>query len=81
MLSPEQSATFVSTPVLILNGTKDRHTTVSDAKRLFHAFQGPKQLELFEGAGHVDLLNFDQALYEAKVSEFLLQLLPESPND
>ncbi len=76
-LSPMRSAGFVSTPVLILNGTADRHTTVRDADRLLGAFQGEKNVAWFEGASHVDLYSYDNVLYEATVSEFIRKHLPK----
>jgi len=39
-------------PVLIIGGTADTNTTVSDTKALYGAASGPKQLWLLPGVGH-----------------------------
>lgn len=62
-------------PVLVMAGTHDRHTTQAETERLFSAAPEPKQLVLFEGATHQDLLRYDPARYEAEVLGFLDPLL------
>ena len=57
-------------PVLIAAGDCDRHTTLPETMRLFQAANNPKQLVVFEGAAHQDLLAFDPGRYD-KVLDFL----------
>ena len=42
-------------PVLILSGAEDRHTTVSDTQRLYDAANQPKALWIVEDAAHINL--------------------------
>jgi uncharacterized protein len=61
----------IGAPVLIVNGTHDRHISIEDARALFAAASRPKELWAVEGAGHVDLYAFAKAQYERHVGDFL----------
>jgi uncharacterized protein len=84
-LSPEQLRPIVAlpnmhTPVLIAAGADDKRTTLAETQRIFAAANAPKALWVVEGAGHVDLHDFDAATYEAKIPTFLaLYLRPLQP--
>jgi len=58
-------------PLLIVHGTEDRHTTLAEAQRLFAAAKPPKDFLAVPGAAHVDLYAFDKEAYERKVGAFL----------
>jgi len=58
-------------PVLIAVGELDQHTTLAETERLFGAALLPKQLVVFEGAEHVDLLEHDAEKYSNAVLPFL----------
>ena len=60
--------TRVDEPVLIAQGTEDRVISVDHGRRLFGFAGEPKQLAIFEGAGHSDL--WDRGLW-ATVLDFL----------
>jgi uncharacterized protein len=66
----------INTPVLLVNGTDDSHTTIEEARAGFAAAAQPKELWVVEGAGHVDLHEFAPAEYERRVGEFIARYLP-----
>lgn len=70
-LSPMLEAASVTVPTLVLSGEHDLHTTVSDVKQLYEPLPKPKRLVFFEGAGHVDLEQFDSKQYWRIVEAFL----------
>jgi pimeloyl-ACP methyl ester carboxylesterase len=70
-LRPAQAIRRIRSPVLILNGTEDRRTTVQDAVELFGNAPKPKTLVWVEGAGHTDLFEFNRALYGEVMLRFL----------
>jgi len=61
--------------VLILYGSVDRHAKPSEARALFAAAQGPKEIREFSGAAHVDLHRFDRTKYEKCVGDFLAKYI------
>lgn len=74
-LRPIDRISTLHAPVLIVAGTKDRHTSVAETKHIFAAASEPKELWLVEGAAHVDLHAFNPQAYESRVSNFLLKYL------
>jgi fermentation-respiration switch protein FrsA (DUF1100 family) len=54
--------------VLVAGGDCDAHTTLPETERLFQAACEPKQLVIFEGAAHNDLLAYDHAKYREIVA-------------
>jgi fermentation-respiration switch protein FrsA (DUF1100 family) len=65
-------------PVLIMNGTRDQHTSIDEARAIFAAASEPKEFWAVEGAEHVDLHAFAKAEYERRVGEFLGRYLPQT---
>ena len=65
---PIERISQVGCPVLVASGDQDRHTTLSETERLFAAAREPKQLVIFPGAEHVDLLNDDPQKYREIVA-------------
>jgi uncharacterized protein len=78
-LRPIERMSKLGAPVLIINGTEDKHVTMDDSRALFAAASEPKQLWAVQGAGHVDLHAFAKAEYERRVGDFLAQYLPATP--
>jgi fermentation-respiration switch protein FrsA (DUF1100 family) len=76
-LSPVAALGRVDIPVLLINGAADRHTLPADARRLYAAAKGPRELWLVDGAAHEDLHAFSPPVYEARVRAFLRQHLGE----
>lgn len=70
-LRPVAELSALGSPILIISGVEDRHTTASETQYLFEAANQPKELWLVEGAAHVDLHAFNPEEYEAKVLAFL----------
>jgi len=66
----------INTPVLIVNGTDDSHTTIEEARAELAAAVPPKELWEVKGAGHVDLHDFAPAEYERRVGDFIARYLP-----
>jgi fermentation-respiration switch protein FrsA (DUF1100 family) len=75
-LRPIERMAQLGAPVLIVNGTQDRYTSIEDARALFAAASDPKELWAVQGAGHVNLYAFAKAQYEQRVGEFLARYLP-----
>jgi alpha-beta hydrolase superfamily lysophospholipase len=69
----------IGAPVLIVNGTEDKHTTIEEARAELAAAAPPKELWAVEGAGHVDLHEFTKAEYERRIGDFIARYLPPVP--
>lgn len=76
-LHPIDHIADLGAPLLLISGSEDQHTTVTEAKRLFAAAREPKQIWLVEGAAHVDLHEFAPKAYEARITAFLSQYLKQ----
>jgi uncharacterized protein len=70
-LRPIAELSKLHVPVLIASGSKDRHTTADETKRIFQAAKPPKELWIVDGAVHQDLYKFEPKIYESKVLAFL----------
>ena len=75
-LDPARAAAGVRTPMLVLAGSEDLHTTASDTHRLFDSISAWKRLVWFDGAGHVDFMVYNPGLYTAEVESFLTREQP-----
>lgn len=62
-------------PVLVASGTLDAHTTWPQTQRLFAAARQAGLLWAVEGAGHVDLHDFDPAAYREHILPFFARHL------
>jgi len=74
-LRPIDRMGALGAPVLIMNGTGDRHTPIEEARAIFAAASGPKELWAVEGAAHVNLHTFSGVDYERRVAAFLEKYL------
>jgi fermentation-respiration switch protein FrsA (DUF1100 family) len=74
-LRPIERVGLLRSPVLIVHGTEDRHTTMREAQRLFAAVPPPKEFYWLSGAAHVDLHLFGGKEYEHRVGGFLVHHL------
>jgi len=80
-LEPIRSIARLGSPVLVVAGSHDQHTTLAESEELFRAAVPPKRLWVVSGAHHQDFLAFDPAGYESEVVGFLLQhLRPIAPD-
>jgi len=66
----------VRCPVLVIAGSADQRTTLSESRRLFEAAPEPKELWVVQGAAHVDLYRFAGKEYENHVLLFFQRYLP-----
>jgi len=76
-LSPITRINTLNSPVLIIAGTNDQHTTVSETERLFDAAREPKELWIVPGAGHFNMHEYAGKTYEREVSDFLAYYLKQ----
>ena len=74
-LRPIDRIGSIRAPVLILNGTRDQHTTLEEAHALFAAAHPPKTFWAVEGAAHVNLHTYAKVEYEHRIAAFLGALL------
>lgn len=74
-LCPIQHMPNIECPIFVLSGTEDRHTTAAETQAMYSAALSPKQLWMVEGAGHVDLLEYDPSVYRTRVVGFFDQYL------
>jgi alpha-beta hydrolase superfamily lysophospholipase len=74
-LEPIRSVGHLGSPVLVVAGSRDEHTTLAESQELFGAAAQPKQLWVVNGARHQDFLSFDPTGYKSKVVGFLVEHL------
>ncbi len=74
-LEPIRSINRLGSPVLVVAGSRDEHTTLAESEELFHAAVQPKRLWVVDGARHQDFLAFDPEGYRTEVVGFLLDHL------
>jgi uncharacterized protein len=74
-LEPIRSIGRLGSPVLVVAGSRDEHTTLAESEELFQAAVQPKHLWVVNGARHQDFLRFDPAGYKSEVVGFLLEQL------
>ncbi len=74
-LHPIDAIKKVKSPVLIISGTADKHTTTTETQAFFDAAPQPKSLWLIKGAAHVDLHRYVGKEYEEQVILFLNRYL------
>ena len=80
-LRPIDSLAAMKSPLFIIAGAADRHTTPAETLRIFAAAPMPRQLWIVDGAAHVDLHAFATAAYEEKIAAFFAaHLPPETPH-
>lgn len=70
-LRPIDHMHSLRSPVFIIAGTRDRHTTVAETRRIFNAARSPKSLWLVKGAPHVNMYKFTPLEYKKRVTAFL----------
>lgn len=74
-LNPIDRISNLNSPILLISGTHDRHTTQSEVERLFNAALQPKELWIVPGAGHYNMHTYDSRSYEDRISSFLSKYL------
>ncbi len=74
-LRPIDELGKIHCPILIASGDRDKHTTLSETKRMFDAVNEPKKLVIFSGAEHIDLLTYDPLKYENEIIGYVNQII------
>jgi pimeloyl-ACP methyl ester carboxylesterase len=74
-LSPIAKINNLNTPLLLISGTDDAHTTLPETERLFATARGPKEIWIIPGAGHFNMHSYAGRIYENRISAFLHQYL------
>jgi len=74
-LSPINQLSKLKIPLLMIAGTEDKHTTLSESKRMFNEASKPKQFWAVKGAGHQDYLKYSPDIYRETVLKFFEQYL------
>lgn len=69
-LRPIDRIAKIGSPVLIVAGTDDKHTTVQETQAIFGAALRPKEIWLVQGAAHVDLHLFAREEYERRILQY-----------
>lgn len=70
-LRPLESVKNVQSPIMILSGSEDLHTTEEETRARFEQSSSPKELWIVPEAAHEDLMEFAPAEYEKRVLHFL----------
>jgi pimeloyl-ACP methyl ester carboxylesterase len=79
-LRPIDHIAGVTAPVLIASGTRDRSTTIEEARTLFRHATDPKQFWAVEGAGHVNLERYNPDAYWRVVLPFITRYVQAAPD-
>ena len=74
-LRPIDRISALQSPLLVVHGTRDRHTTIKEVHKLYANAPQPKEFYAVEGAAHVDLHAFSPRSYEERVGRFLARYL------
>jgi len=74
-LRPIDHIRKVQTPILIIAGTDDQHTTLLQSRRLFETALEPKEFWPIAGARHVNFHQYAGPDYERRVLEFFRRYL------
>jgi fermentation-respiration switch protein FrsA (DUF1100 family) len=74
-LRPVVAIAKITSPVLIVSGSKDHDTPLPETMRIFDAANKPKELWIVDGADHVDLHRFAPGPYEARIGAFMARYL------
>jgi len=79
-VSPRWAASQLGERALfVINGALDVRMPAEDARALYEAASGPKELWIVEGAVHLGGYSVDPALYHRRIAAFFQQHLPISP--
>lgn len=75
LLAPIEHLAMIKVPLLIIAGTEDEHTTLSESKRMYNEASEPKQFWAVKGAAHEDFYRYSSVDYQRKVLEIFKQYL------
>jgi len=72
-LSPINRINDIDSPLLLISGTSDAHTTLPETERLLAAAREPKDLWIISGAGHFNMHTYAGREYEQRITDFFSQ--------
>ena len=75
-LNPIDRIGNLNSPLLLISGTDDHHTTVAETERLFDAARQPKEIWIVPGGGHFNMHTYAGREYESRILDFLGWYLP-----
>jgi fermentation-respiration switch protein FrsA (DUF1100 family) len=78
-LQPISRIGSIRAPLLLLAGSEDPYTPLTEAESLYARAPSPKTFWAVHGAGHEDLHAFGRAEYERRVGNFLMRYLQPPP--
>ena len=70
-LQPVDAIKNIKAPVLVIAGSHDLHTTLSESKQLYRSAPAPKEFWQVDGAGHTDFYRFAPEQYKKVITTFL----------
>jgi len=74
-LSPINRINDLNSPLLLISGTSDAHTTLPETERLLATAREPKDLWIIPGAGHFNMHTYAGREYEQYISDFLSKFI------
>ena len=75
VLRPIDYLSKITGEVFIITGSEDKHTTLSESKRLFSAANEPKKWWVVEGAGHINFSHYQPEAYRLNILAFFERTL------
>ena len=74
-LRPIEKLPDLGSPLLVVSGAEDRHTTWAETQRIYDSAQAPKEIWKVPHAAHVDLHSYLPKEYETRILHFLAKYL------
>ena len=74
-LRPIEKLPNLGSPLLVVSGAEDRHTTWAETQRIYDVARAPKEIWQVARAAHVDLHAYAPEEYETKILRFLAKHL------
>lgn len=75
VLTPIHQLSELNTPLLLIAGTNDKHTTLSESQRMYNIASEPKEIWLVEGAKHQNFHRYSPLIYQDKILDFFNKYL------
>jgi fermentation-respiration switch protein FrsA (DUF1100 family) len=75
------AASLGAIPLMVIDGAEDPLVPPDDARKIFDAAAGPRELWIVPGAGHAAALAADPKQYAARIGAFLAHYLGKPASD
>lgn len=76
-LNPITRIGDLNAPLLLISGTDDQHTKMTETRRLFDAARQPKEMWIVPGGGHFNMHAYAGKEYEDRILDFFERYLRE----